>query len=275
MPQDVGILRQFQMRRVSVSRFLDLAVCRTADPPVGDGGGTDGKIGRKRRLAGGKHLLCCLHRHQFDIWRRRQGDRPADEGYTCPAAGKRGGDGVALLARRSVGDEPYGIDWFNGRTRSDDGMASGKRSLAARKAGKGGFDDDFRLAEPARTLLAAGHVSGARPNKCNAAACSRARFSCVAAWLHIAGFIAGAISTGAVVASRIVVADRPQARSPRAPSGCCRRRHQHEIGFTGKADMPHLGLVGQREQVRIGFSPVRADRLSGVMNSRARRSSRR
>ena len=133
-------------------------------------------------------------------------------------------------------------------------MASSQRPVALRKAGKRSFDNEVRLAEPACTFLAAGHVAGGRPDKGDAACpkpCEILLCRRMAPHRRVHCRCHQHRCRGRKEDRRRKVVRKPVRRARHQVR--CRRRHQHEIGFAGEADMSHLGLVGQREQVRIGF----------------------
>ena len=99
------------------SSFLSLLSAATTGPEVGHGGGHDDDVGcsaasARSRPASGRGL----HRDQLDAGRRRSVDRGHQRHLGAPADG-RGGDGVALLARRAVGDDPHRVDRLAGAAR--------------------------------------------------------------------------------------------------------------------------------------------------------------
>ena len=95
-----------------------------------------------------------------------------------------------------------------------------------------------------------------------------ARLACVAGCAHIFGFIAGAIITGQSVARQIVLA-----KSSARPCAILARKLA-VAGATSTMSASRASLicpisassVSENSSVKT-FSPVRADRLSGVINS--------
>ena len=138
--EDIGILDQLERRRVALL-FLDLARARPLGAPVGDGGGEYGDVGRQRLFDRFEHLPRGLDLDDGHSRRIGQVDRTAHQHDVGARCGRCRGDGVALLARRAVGDEAHRIDRLAGRTRGDEDALAGQRSGAAQQRFRGG--DDF------------------------------------------------------------------------------------------------------------------------------------
>ena len=139
--------------------LLELAVRRFLGPEVGDRGGHHDDVGRRRpgqhRVL---HLGRGLDRHDLDARRRGPADG-GDEGDVGAPAGRDLGDGVALLARRAVGDDAHRVDRLAGAARGDQHPDPGEVVRApATRVGRGG-DDVGRVGEPALADVAAGEAA--------------------------------------------------------------------------------------------------------------------
>ena len=117
-----------------------------------------------------------------------------------------------------------------------------------------GFDrgqDLHRLGHPPDAELAAGEIARLGADLAARRGIARvARLAWVARMGPHRAFIAGAISTGLSVASSAVVAR--SSASPCAMLGDevgAGRRHHDQIGLPRQADMAHLALVGEREEI--------------------------
>ena len=197
----------------------------------------------------------------------------------APKFRERRGDRMSLPPAGTIGDVAHRIDRLVRRSAGDQRMspASGRAgassaSIAARIAGGS-------ASRPGpNSLQAIAPSSG--PTTWMPRDASSAMFACVAACSHMRTFIAGATSTGLSVASSSV--ERQIVRQPgrhlRQDVGRGRRDHD-KIGAARKLDVPHLALVGQREQVGVDLAFAqrlqrqRRDELRAGLRS-ARRSPR-
>ena len=90
--------------------FLILFWLRLSRPPVGDGGGENGNIGRQCRFDRRQHLARRFDMHDRHAGRIGQIDRTADQRHVGAGGRGRRRNGVALLARRAVGDVAHRIE---------------------------------------------------------------------------------------------------------------------------------------------------------------------
>ena len=68
--------------------------------------------------------------HGLDARRVGQGDRPADQRHIGTGLRRGAGDGVALLAGRTIGDVAHRIDRLVRRTRGDDNALAQERAVS-------------------------------------------------------------------------------------------------------------------------------------------------
>ena len=207
----------------------------------------------------------------LDAGRVGQVDRPADQRHACARRGGSGGDGVALFARRAVGDVAHRVDRLMRRPGRDQDMPAGERAgrgmVAARQpaekadgARRGLFarqrqldrGEDFRrLGHAARATLAAlGHGAAIGPDDEDAVPFELShvpprRRMLPHARIHrrrdqhalVGGEQGG---RGKVVGMAV--------RHLGDQVGGRRRDHQ-EVRRARELDMADIGFVGQREQV--------------------------
>ena len=167
--EDVGIFRQRQGRRLA-RLLLDLVVARPFGAPVGNGGGEHRDVGGQRLLHRLEHLLRCLDFYHGEARRIGQIDRTGHQHHLGAGRGGGGCNGVALLARGTVGDIAHRIDRLIGRSRCDQDACAGERSGPAHDRFGGGGDFQ-RLGHAAQTRFAAlGHLAGVRPDDVHAVA---------------------------------------------------------------------------------------------------------
>ena len=103
-----------------------------------------------------------------DARRIGQIDRAADQRHVGAGGGGRRRDGVALLARRAIGEHAHRIERFAGRPRRDQDAFAGERAFAAQHRVGGGGDFE-RLGHAAEAGFAAlGHLARIGSDECNA-----------------------------------------------------------------------------------------------------------
>ena len=122
----------------------------------------------------------------------------------APRGDGLGGDGVALLARRAVGDDPHGVDGLAGAARGDQHAQAGEVGRCRAPARRRPRCRSGSARRPAPTSPPA-----SRPDSGSTTMTPRrrrvARFSCTAGCSHISVCMAGQTSTGARVASSVAV----------------------------------------------------------------------
>ena len=150
-----GFSIERQLRR-SAAALLDLLLRCRRHPPVGDGGGEDADIGVRRRLHRRQHLRRGLDPQHVDAGRIGQPDRTRHQRHLGAERTRGGGDRVALLAGRAIGDVAHRIDRLVRRPGGDETCcpASGRRmsrrtaaaSIAAMISGGSAKPSDAGLA---------------------------------------------------------------------------------------------------------------------------------
>ena len=170
----VGILDERERRRRRPLPLLDL-LWRGFDPPVGHGRGADERIRREGALDGRKHLARAFDMDHVAAGRIGQGHRPGNERDSRARRRRRRRDGVALLARGTIGDVAHRIDGFMRRAGRDDHMPScqraddaNRRQRQTRVALQRMLDrghDLQRLAHAAGAIFAAGHLAVIRADE--------------------------------------------------------------------------------------------------------------
>ena len=154
--QDIGVLGQHQGWGGAVGGLLDLGSGRFGDAPVGDGGGADGDVDGQRRLAGGQHVGRRLDAHNPDPrWIGLVAGARDERGFGAQA-GQGGGDGVALLARRAVGDVADRIDRLVGGAAGHQGPPTGQSVLPTEEGRQRG-QDVVDLGYPSHAVFVARH----------------------------------------------------------------------------------------------------------------------
>ncbi len=123
---------------------------------------------------------------------------------SAPRASGLGGDGVALLARGAVGDDPHGVDGLPSAAGGDQDSHAGK--VTGPEHPLGGGDDVGRIGQASGAHVATGEssdggVDDVRPPGSR----NVARLSCTAGCSHISVCIAGHTITVARVASSVAV----------------------------------------------------------------------
>ena len=260
--EDVGILDQFQRGQRS-GLFLQLRG-RGVGAPIGDRGGTNRDIGRQRSLACRQHLARRLDAHDFDARRIGLVGRARDQHAIGAEPRQRSGNGMALAAGGAVGDVAHGIDRLLRRAAGDERAAAAQRRIGDEDLFDRG-DDLQRLGHAAHAAFILGERPGIGPDLLDAARCEPRqillrRFMFPHAEIH-----------------RRRDEDRLVGRQQRGRGEIVgdaggdfrddirrRRRDDEEIAFLRQAQMAHLALIGQREEIGIGF-------LAGERRGRERR----
>ena len=256
--------------------LLDLAVGRRAGPEVGHRGGHHDHVGRVGR--GLEHGRLPSRPRS----RPRTTSTPAGAGRStvvtsvtlAPRRGGLGGDGVALLARRAVGDDPHRVDRLAGAAGGDERRARPARSRGAEHRARRRRRCAPGSARRPGADVAAGQAARPRARRrARRARRSVARLSCTAGCSHISVCIAGQTTTGARVASSVAVS-----RSSR-----CRRRRRRAAGrwpgttTTRSADWPSrvcgMGSASSHSEVCTGSEASARERGARRRSARRPRSS--
>ena len=184
--------------------FLILPAAGADGPEVGHGGRHHDHVGVAVVVHGRLHLGGRLDR---DHGRRRAATARSTvvtRVTSAPASGGLGGDGVALLARRAVGDEPHRVDRLAGAAGGDEHAQPGQVGRAEHALGGG---HDGARARPGGRRRRRRRPGGRprAPPRATPRRRSVARLSCTAGCSHISVCIAGQTTTGARVASSVAV----------------------------------------------------------------------
>ena len=247
--QDVGIGGQLEPRRFAAG-LLQLLAGRIGDLPVRDGGGAHGHVGRQGGAARRQHLLGRLdmaHRHARRV---RLGRRPGYQHRFGAAARECCRDGMALAARRTIADEADGIDRLMGRAAGDDGAPSAQR--AGSQLGLDRREYFRRLGHAAKAELAAGHGPFAGADAADATALEQRQIGLGG------GMVPHAHIHGRRDQRRLVAGEQGRrgeivgdALRHLGQDVGARRCYDHEVGLAAQADVPHLALVRQREEIGV------------------------
>ena len=111
--------------------------------------------------------------HDGDAGRVGPAGGPGNQGGVGAEAGQGGGDGVALLARRTVGDVAHRIDGLEGRSAGHQRPPSGEPASGAEKRLDGGEDVGGLGQAPDAPGIGLGHLAGRRPDAADAAPLER------------------------------------------------------------------------------------------------------
>ena len=174
---------------------------------------------------------------------------------SAPAARRRRGNGVALLARDPVADLANRVDRLMGWAGGDEHALSSAAVLRAEQFFHRGGDFQ-RLGHAAGAAFAASAISPASGRRRQPSAMTCARLRWVALFAHIAEFIAGASRIFAVVASSTVVARSSEAAGHLGHQVGGRRRHHDEIAFARKTMCPISNSLARIDRSVRTRSPV-------------------
>ena len=248
-----GFSTKRQRRRRLPRRLLDLLFAGIGDAPIGDRGGKDRDIGGQRALDGRQHVARAFDMHRVHAGRIGNVDRPADQRHLGAGCCRRCCDGVALLAGGAVGDIAHRIDRLVGRAGGDQHALALERlrrpraraiCLPARRSPVGS------AMRPRPRSPASAISPSLGPMKAKPSATSCARLRCVALFAHICGFMAGASSTFALVASSTAVARSVgQAAGDLGHQVGGAGRHHDQVGLARQANMADVELVRGIEQI--------------------------
>ncbi len=275
--EDVGVLHQIE--RGCLAGLLDLAGRRVGGAPVGDGGGEHGDVGRQATRDRFQHLLCGLDTNDADVRRIGQRDGTGNERHARAECGRCLGDGVALLAGRTVGDVAHGVDRLVRGAAGHQHVPPGERTAAAQ--GRHGMarsqdllrcrDDLRHLREtPRACLVTLGHLAAIGPDEADAIGLE---LGDVAARRRIephARVHGGRRQHGLVGCEENrggEVVGMPASHLGQKVGG--RRRDDDEVGLARQADVADLVLVVEIEQIGEGLfvgqrrDRKRRDELSG------------
>ena len=126
--QNIGIFSKDQRRRRGAA-FLDLVPDIITRAPVGDGGDHDRDIARQGGFHRIGHVLRAADIDAVDAQRRAQIDRAGHQRDPCSGSSSRSGDGIALLAGRTVGEIAHRINRLMRRPGGDKHMFAVKRAV--------------------------------------------------------------------------------------------------------------------------------------------------
>ena len=250
--------------------LLELAVGRLLGPEVGDRRGHHDDVVRRRpadhRVL---HLGRGLHRDDLDAGRRGPADG-GDQRDVGPPPGGHLGDGVALLARRAVGDDAHRVDRLPGAAGGDQHphpgeVARPRREHAPRPRRRCRRD---RRGVPRRRRRRRGdRTSGS--TTCTPRRRSVARLSWTAGCSHISVCIAGATSTGARVASSVAVSRSSEIPAAYLPEQLGGGRAPRSRGpRPGPSRVCGMGSGASNSDVRAG-SDASAENVSAPTKRRA------
>jgi hypothetical protein len=271
--EDVRILHHLEGGRPLARHLLHLLAAFAFRAPVGDGGDEHARIRRQLGLDGRQHLPSGLDAGHCTPAGSAMRDRAGDQSDVGAQTGKGGGDGVALLARRAVGDVAHRVDRLMGGAGGDRrsflpasglGTPSSSASMAATISSGSAM-------RPFARLPALGHLAPFGPTKAMPSRRAPSRFRRVAGCSHIFGFIAGATSTGLSVASSTV-----EARSLASPAAILAIKSAVAGATTTRSASrdsriwPTSCSSSRSKRSVKTWSAVSAPTASGVTNSRRR-----
>ena len=200
--------------------------------------------------------ICCALSTRFTATPMGSGtrDRSADQRHARAQFGERRRDRMALPSAGAVGDVAHRIDRLVRRSAGDQRVASGERPRRREQRLDRG-EDRRRFGEPARAEFVAGHRALVRTHDVNAARGQQGHVRHGRRMLphphvhrgrHQHRLVGGQQQRRGKIAREARGHLRQDVRRG--------RRHHDEVGAARELDVPHLALVGQREQVGVDLA---------------------
>ena len=254
--ENVGVGSEVQCRRRRARLLLDLGAGRPRHFPVGDRGGADCDIEGASSKAGGQHLVGRIDVNGAHTRRVGNHNRTTHQRDLGAEARERGGDGVALLARRMVGNVANRVDRLARRAARHQRPLAGQGLFKGRPASGqyrlDGSDDFRRLRHATKAMLVARHGPIVGSDEDDTALLQRLDIGDRRGMGPHADIHGGCGEHGLVGGQQHrggeIVGEATRHAGQDVGGG---RRHDQQIGVARELDVAHLVLVGQREHVGI------------------------